>query len=533
VTTRTPAAARDRLAGLPVASRLALQRAAADIARGAHADAATPLIGVLATTPSHPEALRLLALVRYRAGAHREAIELLRRALAGWPDDAPTLSVLGGLLGNLGETDEAVALLQRACAADPNLAAAWYNLGRLLGARADTADAADALRRAVAIAPDHVPARVLLGGTLVYLGDARGAADEYRRAIDVDARAVRAWLGLANLKTVLFDAADVAALEALVASPALRDDDRAIACFALGKAYDDVQRSTDAFATYVAANAAIRRTTPWDARAFSRETDAIRDAFASIAPHDARDAAFGEEVIFIVGLARSGSTLVEQMLAAHADVEGASELPDLEAVIAIETKRRGRPFADWARDASPAEWHTLGERYLERTRRWRTRRRFTDKMTDNWRLAGAALAMLPGARIVNCRRDAVETCWSCFTQLFGPGRQRQSYDLADLAAHWHDYDRLARHWRALAPDRFVDVDHETLTAEPERTVRALLDFCALPFDAACLRFHEAARPVRTLSAAQVREPLRRDTARTARYGTLLDPLRRALASGAE
>ena len=412
MTTRTPAAARDRLAGLSVASRLALQRAAADIARGAHAEAASPLIGVLATTPSHPEALRLLALVRYHAGAHREAIELLRRALAGWPDDAPTLSVLGGLLGNLGETDEAVALLRRACASDPDLAAAWYNLGRLLGARADTAEAADALRRAVAIAPDHVPARVLLGGTLAYLGDARGAADEYRRALVADARAVRAWLGLANLKTISFDTADVAALEAVVASPALRDGDRAIARFALGKAYDDTQRAADAFATYVAANAAIRRTTPWDADAFSRETDAIRDAFASIAPHDARDATFGEEVIFVVGLPRSGSTLVEQMLAAHPDVEGASELPDLEAVIAIETKRRGRPFAEWARDASSGEWRALGERYLERTQRWRTRRRFTDKMTDNWRLAGAALAMLPGARIVNCRRDAAETCWS-------------------------------------------------------------------------------------------------------------------------
>jgi len=156
----------------------------------------------------------------------------------------------------------------------------------------------------------------------------------------------------------------------------------------------------------------------------------------------------------------------------------------------------------------------------------------TDKLPENWLLAGAALAMLPGAKVIDCRRDAVETCWSCYKQLFAPGRVGFTYDFATLAAYWHDYDRLCRLWAERYPAQVRVQRYETSVAAPEAETRALLAFCGLDFDAACLRPHEAPRSVRSASAAQVRQPLRSDTARAHHYAELLAPLRELLGPAA-
>jgi len=198
-------------------------------------------------------------------------------------------------------------------------------------------------------------------------------------------------------------------------------------------------------------------------------------------------------------------------------------------VILQESQRRGVPFPFWTEHASPADWERLGRDYLARTARWRAERpRFTDKLPDNWTMLGAARAMLPEAKFIACHRDPLETCWSCYKQLFAPGLARSAYDLGELAAYWRDYDRLARFWVERHPSHVRAQSYEALLAEPEAEIRALLDFCGLPFDENCLRFHESRRSVRTASSAQVREPLRRDTARGPRYGELLAPLRDAL-----
>ena len=181
-------------------------------------------------------------------------------------------------------------------------------------------------------------------------------------------------------------------------------------------------------------------------------------------------------------------------------------------------------------DATPADWQRLGGEYLERTRRWRAQRpRSTDKLPSNWMLVGAIRAMLPAAKIVDCRRDPLETCWSCYKQLFAPGLADYSYDLDDLAAYWRGYDRLMNFWTALHPRHLRVQSYEHLLREPERETRTLLDFCGLEWNPASLAFHAAERGIRTPSAAQVRQPLRGDTARSAGYGELLAPLRSALA----
>jgi hypothetical protein len=244
-----------------------------------------------------------------------------------------------------------------------------------------------------------------------------------------------------------------------------------------------------------------------------------------IAPNP--DATLGNQVLFVVSLPRSGSTLVEQILASHSRVEGSGELPDLPLTLTAESQRRRLQFPQWAGRATSADWQRLGKRYLERTARWRLRRPISiDKLPSNWMYIGAIRAMLPGAKIIVCRRDPLETCFSCYRQFLAGNEYARTFE--DLAAFWHDFDRSVTFWRACAPANLYEHSYERLVADPQPGIRALLDFCGLPFEEACLDFHQNHREVRSPSATQVRQPLRQDTTHTARYGAMLDPLRRCL-----
>jgi tetratricopeptide (TPR) repeat protein len=378
----------------------------------------------------------------------------------------------------------------------------------------------------VRLAPDHVDARALLADMLRVSGDAEAAAAEYRRIITARPFAGAAWWGLADLKTTKFAAEDIDLLCAAFADSRASDDDRIALGFALAKALDDHGRYAESLAALADANAIARRRRQWNAAAFSNGIAAIRDAFTP--PPPAPDAGLGNGVVFIVSLPRSGSTLIEQILASHPSVEGAGELPDLPLVLTEESKRRGRPFPDWASAMQPDDWQRLGRRYLDRTSHWSRRRpMFADKLPNNWYYIGAIRAMLPGARIVGCRRDPLETCFSCYRQLLHNNEYQRTF--ADLAAFWREFDTSLRLALAQHPANVHESVYEDLVADPERHIRRLLDFCGLPFDPACLEFHRTRRDVRSPSAMQVREPLRRDTARAPRYGALLDPLRDALA----
>jgi hypothetical protein len=274
------------------------------------------------------------------------------------------------------------------------------------------------------------------------------------------------------------------------------------------------------------AHAIARLRRHWNASSFSAGISAINAAFTP-PPASAIAPKLGHEVVFIVGLPRSGTTLVEQILASHSQVEGAGELPDIPLVLADESRRRNKPFPRWIPDMQRADWQRLGERYLERTAHWRAQRpRFTDKMPSNWMYVGAIRAMLPGARIIICRRDPLETCFSCYRQHMAGNDYTRTPE--DLAAFWHDFDRSATHWFDLHPKYVYQHDYESLQTDPEHGIHQLLDFCELPFEPACLKFHETNREVRSPSATQVRQPLRTDTARAHDYAALLDPLRRAL-----
>jgi len=332
-----------------------------------------------------------------------------------------------------------------------------------------------------------------------------------------------AWWGLANIKTLRFESKDSDAIRSALSDARASDDDRIALGFALAKTLDDQGRYAESLQALAQANAIARRRVTWNAGAFSA---AIREIEAAFAAAPAVASGLGREVIFVLGMPRSGTTLVEQILASHSQVEGAGELSDLPLLINEESRRRHSAFPQWVSAMQPEDWRRLGESYLRRTAHWREHKPiFVDKLPNNWIYIAAIRSMLPEARIVVCRRDPLETCLSCYRQHFAGNDYTRSFD--DLAAYWHEFDRSTRQFASAQPTRVYAHVYEELLANPERSIRALLDFCGLPFEEACLNFHENTRDVRSPSAAQVREPLR-DTARAARYGALLDPLRRAL-----
>lgn len=511
----------------PVAARL-WARARTEWERQQYDAAELSLTSVLALAPDHLDATRMLGIAAQRRGDHARAIECFRRVLAVAADDVALLVNLGIALHEHGEVEEALARLRRACELAPRSSSAWFNLGKALEKQAYTHDASDAFRRALEVDHSHVAARLSLARGLVALGDVETATTMFREVLRRDRRNSEAWFGLSNINTIRLDSTDADFLRREFARNDLPVHDYELIGSAFAKALENQGDYAQAFETYRLVKASQRRWARWDASKERERIEAIARVFKHATPSPV-DESLGNEAILIISLPRSGSTLVEQILASHPQVEGANEIRDMQHVIDAETRHRESAFPAWVMTASAEDWHRLGAKYLKRTARWRrTKPRFTDKNLWNWPLAGTALTMLPAARVVIVRRDAVETCLGCYRQYF-TGRAGFACDLDDLADYYADFLRLTRFWLERFPDRVFDLQYEALLATPDATIKRLLDFCGLPFDSACLRFHETARAVLSApSAAQVRGPLRQDTARSERYGQKLDGLRRRL-----
>ena len=518
-----------RLAVLPATVRTLVDRAGGLLA-GADPLAARPLLAqVLAKIPGQPDALRLRGLLWARAGDLPAAVEALASAVRAAPDDALGYWQYARVLEQAGQVDAAFTLRQRAVECVPGSPAAWTDLGEHLYRYRGIEAALAPLERAVELASDFAPALLKLGTAYVACGRADEGAAMMRRALGCEPAFGAAWLGLADTKTVTVAPQERARMRELLAdASALDPGERTAIEFALGMACERADEYAEAWQRLVHANARRKQELgPWSAANFLERERRAAEVFADSCTR-AADATLGRGVVFIVGMPRSGTTLVEQILASHPQVCGAGELPALPQVLTEESSRRRQRYPDWVPDANAGDWERLGRRYLELTAVFRRERPFaTDKLPVNWRAIGAIRALLPGARIVICRRDPLENCWSCFKQYFGRGWEF-TYDIEDLATFWKAFDRAVSGWIARAPQQIREQRYETVTEAPEREIRALLEFCGLPWDDACLRFHESARSVRTLSAAQVRLPMYKHRAITSRYGALLDPLRRAL-----
>jgi tetratricopeptide (TPR) repeat protein len=490
-------------------------------------DEAAALAGArLRGAPRDAEALRLLGAALSAQGKNDEAVTAIRRAAALRPNDPRVHNSLGAALHTAGERRHAAAAFRRALEIAPDFAPAWQNLATDLMLLEDNDGALHAIENLMRLQPDSLRAKIMRSDVWRSLKSGSEVAEEYRRIIAAHPQSGWPWFGLSNLKSVPFSDVDIEYMRRL--HPTIADErERMSLGFALAKAYEDCGRYAEAMAALDEANAAARHLIAWDATGFHTSIKAILAAFP--APHVA-SVEQGAQAIFIVGLPRSGTTLIEQILSSHSQVAGGGEMEHLSQTIARENGRRRQPLAHWAGLASAADWERLGGEYLRDSRSRRgAAARLTDKTPENWIYAGAALAMLPQARIVNCRRDPVEAGLSCYKQLFSGTNQAFSYNIEDIADYWREYDRACRHWRERYPRRFFDLCYEAVQADTEAEIRRLLEFCGLEFEPACLRFYENRRSVNTVSSAQVREPMRRDTARAGKYGAWLDPLRAALA----
>lgn len=483
----------------------------------------------LAMAPGQPDILRLYGLLLAQVGNHHAAFANFEAALQSAPDDAVIFWQYARTCEDAGKLDEALDLRRRAIEWLPQSPLAWADLGEHLLAYTDAKAAIAPLERAVQLAPQFAPGLLKLGNAYIACGRAEDGARLIRQAIEADLTFAPAWVALVDTKTINLTSTETDRLRELLADASpLLPGERIALRFALAAACEREEDYSEAWGWSVKANALRKRELPpWDADRFrqqERQADEVFDDSAA----QATDPQLGRGVVFIVGMPRSGTTLVEQILASHPEVEGAGELPALPNVLTEESTRRRRRYPEWVPDASAHDWQRLGLRYLELTAHFRSRRAYsTDKLPSNWRALGAIRAMLPGAHIVICRRDPLENCWSCFKQYF-PNGWEFTNDIEHLGLFWRAFDHAAAQWSLRAPAQVRQQGYEALTERPEAEIRALLDFCGLPFDSACLRPHESRRSVRTLSAAQVREPMYKHRSVTASYGALLDPLRLAI-----
>jgi tetratricopeptide (TPR) repeat protein len=488
---------------------------------------AEPLLRArLKEQPTDIAAIRMLAELAGRIGRYRDAENLLRRAVELAPGFHAARANLATVLHRQNRPSEALAELDRLAAESPDNASHDNLRAAALGRLGAFEEAIALYERVLAEHPDQPKVWMSHAHMLKTIGRLDDGIAAYRRALALVPTLGEVWWSLANLKTVRFDDNDIAAMEAALATEGLAAEDRFHLEFALGKAHDDRRDAEAAFTRYDAANRHRRALIAYDADETSATVDRM---IATLTPElFARFAGTGHDApdpIFILGMPRAGSTLIEQILASHSQVEGTSELPDIPVL-------SGR-IADYPTglDATePALFRDLGERYLDRTRvlRRESKPRFVDKLPNNWLHTGLIHLILPNATIIDARRHPLDCCWSNFKQHFARG-QGFAYDLADLGQYYADYVRLMAHIDTVLPGRVHRVIHERLIEDAEGEVRALLAACGLKFEEACLRFHENTRAVRTPSSEQVRRPISRDGVDAWRpFAAWLGPLRDAL-----
>jgi tetratricopeptide (TPR) repeat protein len=489
----------------------------------------------LARHPTDVAALRMLAEVAARLLRHRDALRLLERCLELAPSFDAARHNYASVLNRQGRPAEALEQCARLLAKEPHhpgyrslQAAISANLGNY----AESIAAYESVLRAY---PQQPKLWMSYGHALRTTGKTRESIAAYQRALSMEPTLGEAWWSLANLKTFRFSDADVRAMRQALEQPELAEEDRLHFEFALGKALEDAGVYEESFIHYAAGNALRRKAHGYDPEDNSRFVRGSRKLFTREF-FDARAGAGAEarDPIFIVGLPRSGSTLIEQILASHPLVEGTMELPELPKIAReLAGPRREEEDATLlARIAalSRDELRALGERYLAETRRMRKTDApfFIDKMPNNCLYVGLIHLILPNAVIIDARRHPLGCGFSCFKQHFARG-QWFSYGLEDIGRYYRDYVELMAHFDEVLPGRVGRVFYESLISDPQAETQRLLEHCRLPFDPACLRFYENDRAVRTASSEQVRQPIFRDAVEHWRhYEPWLGPLAQAL-----
>jgi len=512
-----------------------LQEAAAAMVKKDVATAERVLKQHLQKKPTDVPAIRMLAEVAVRCGRDDDAESLLLRCLELAPSFSAARYNYALILQRRNRAPAALVEIEKCLESDsekPN----YRNLcAVVLGAVGEYGRASKMYARLLAEYPRNPKVWLSYGHVLKTEGRQDECIDAYRQSIARDPAFGDAYWSLANLKTFRFTEADLSAMDEQLADSKLSDENRWHFHFALGKAYEDAKDYAQSFEHYAEGNKLHRASYGYDAdinlaraealmRNFSEEFYRGRQGVGCVAP----------DPIFIIGMPRSGSTLLEQMLSCHSKVEGTMELPDM-ITMALELREEAtaaglESHGELLATKSADELRALGEQYLERTRIHRKTDRplFIDKMPNNFLHVGMIHLFLPNAKIIDARRHPLGCCFSNFKQYYASG-QVFSYNLTDMGRFYHDYVRLMAHFDEVLPGRIHRVFYEDTVADTEKVVRDLLEYCGLDYESACLRFFESERPVRTASSEQVRQPIyRQGIQQWQHFEEWLDPLKVAL-----
>lgn len=504
-------------------------------------DAEPLLRGRLREDPTDVAAIRMMAELAARIGRLKDSEALLRRALELAPSFGAARANLATVLYKQNRFPEALEQLDAVLAVEGDNPAQQNLKAAALGRIGGYAEAIGLYRDLIERFPDHAKLWMSFGHMLKTVGEQDSSIAAYRRALKVEPTLGEVWWSLANLKTVQFSDEDMTAMQAALSTAGLSDEDKLHLHFALGKASEDRAFYEEAFAHYAAGNALRSAELQHEPDTVTAQVDhvvrTVTPEFLAArkgAGHRAADP------IFIIGMPRAGSTLIEQILSSHSLIEGTMELPDIPAMAIREAREHegrkgkdvGAPWLAAVADMAPERLTALGAEYIERTQIQRKTAKpfFIDKLPNNWAYLGFIRLILPSAKIIDARRHPLDCCFSNFRQHFAKG-QAFSYDLTHMGRYYSDYVRAMAHFDAVLPGYVHRVIHEELLEDPEGEIRRLLAFLDIPFEEDCLNFHANTRAVRTASSEQVRRPINRDGVDQWKpYEHHLDPLKTALGS---
>jgi tetratricopeptide (TPR) repeat protein len=490
--------------------RAVVSRAAEALVEGRMDEAERMLREHLATEPDDPIAMRLLAQIAMDSNHRRAALRLLRRTVEIAPDFVLAWNNLADLYMKEERFEQALEAVQRALDLEPELPHSWVVRGNILSRAQRHEEALAVYDQALTFSPAHSGALSSRGHVLKTIGRTDEAIATFKQCIRLHPGFGEPYWSLANLKTISFDPDEVAVMEQQVARDELPDESRVNMLYALGKHHENQQ-------DYEAAYICYRRGA--DLRRGHESYDPVHNQVV----HDRNIEVFSAEFlteragwgdpddapILIVGLPRSGSTLIEQILASHSMVEGTMELPDLGRCIReVSRARKDRvEYPEAVRDLTGQDALALGQRSIRTTQRYRNGKpHFIDKMPNNFSNLGFLHLILPNAKVINARRHPLDSCLGSFKQLFYKG-QSFTYDFFELGQYYLQYQRIMDHWHQVLPGKVLDVHYEDMVRDQEGQTRRLLDYLGLPFEEQCLRYWETRRPINTASSEQVRRPI--------------------------
>lgn len=489
---------------------------------------------ILAVDPQHVEANYTLGLLFHAVHRDDLAVPLLRKTASLRPKMFDAILNLGIVERAAGLTADAQINLERAIALKPTSSKAHVTLGLLLVDRNLIDDAERMFQRAIALQPRNGEAHSQLGLIYKTRGDRPQAIASYRRAVALNPQYGEAHRGLAYLRTYTEYDKDVELMEKVYRAPDTPESERMLLGFSLGKIFDDLKRYDEAFEYLAEGNRLKRKTFHFSIPATINQFEDLKRCLGrDFVERQSTHAIIDATPIFVLGMPRSGTSLVEQILASHPDVHGGGELDYLRTVTDGAERLTGKPFPLEVENLPAGALNSVAQIYVDRLKALGGgAKHVTDKLPHNFLRVGLIQAVLPNAKIIHVDRDPLDTCLSIFQHHFS-GHHGYASNLEELGQYHRLVQELMTYWHEQLPHPFYRLSYERLTTDTEAEVRALLDYCNLPFHSDCLHFHKTERVVNTPSAEQVREPMYRNSvARWKNYERHLLPLQQALAGGA-